>query len=282
MEGTLINCSITTVQEVIFSKEKYKFYPYISSKQETKLKLYCPSPIHGRSIVVDFDKKTKRYIITKGNGLTYFPFGFISTQELEGHAWGFLSKKDAKRDFLSGEYINNLGILTNKMEAVYSLEKQTINTLDQKYEIEPFILQYNVECPYRIADLPYISNNLKNKFIKTWATKTNDNYKDYHCMAADIMLQNTHKMHSNGVLHNAIHNQNYSLSLELLDFELARTPDSPYGSSIDEEKFEILQKREVIQSLEIVNYVAFHFNEKINIKVLKTILRKYGYSKLNY
>lgn len=280
MKGTAINCSITSVQEVIFSKEKRKYYPYISTEQETGLKLYSPSPIHGRSIVVDYDKETKRYIITKGNGLTYFPFGFVSTQELEGHAWGYLSKKDAERDFLSGEYINSLGILTNQMEAVYSLEKQTIKSLDQKYELEPYILQYNVECPYRIADLPYISNNLKNKFIKTWATKTKSNYTDYHCIAADIMLSNTHIMHSNGVLHNAIHNQNYTLSLELLDFELARTPNSLYENSIDEEKYEILQKREIIQSLEIVNYIAFHFKENVNSKVLKLIMEKYGYGSL--
>ncbi|MBK9320810.1 MAG: hypothetical protein IPM91_19805 [Bacteroidetes bacterium] len=89
-------------------------------------------------------------------------------------------------------------------------------------------------------------------------------------------------MHKSEVLHNAIHIQNYTLSLELIDFELSRTPTTPYENENEEKSYKILQKREIIQSLEIVNQIAFYFKENINTKILRQIMIKNGFENYLY
>ncbi len=276
-ELELIRCKHSKVESIIHENNSGFKYPYIVSKIEGTINCYLSSPLHGRSIIVDFNTKSNRFTVTKGNGLTYFPFGFISTGELENNAWGFLSLNDGIRDYKSCEYVNGLGIKTNIMDAIYSLSSENL-IFDNKIEyIKPNILQYSVECPYRIADIPFLSKKTINQYISKWYKKFNSNHDKLHCIATDVLLKNIRTMHDNKVLHNAIHSQNYSLSLELLDFELSRTPITPYESVADETFFLELQKREVIQSLEIVNQLCYFLKEKIEIKEINKIMGKYGY-----
>lgn len=260
-----------------------KLYPYVVSNiEERNYKKHVSSPLHGRSIIVDFDSASSRYIITKGNGLTYFPFGFISTDEFEDCYWGFLRKKDAIRDYNCGNYINKLGILTNIMEAVFSVEEQLLRYSNRIEKIEPTILQYNVHSPYRISDIPYLSPEITLSFVNQWSNFFLVEYSERHCIAAEILLKNIRIMHENNVLHNSIHYQNYTLSLELLDFELCRTPLTPYENCNDEQEYKKLQKREIIQSLEIVNQIAFFLKENLNNKVLRRIMIKNGFENYLY
>lgn len=282
IEGVQINCEAVNIKEILFSKENIKYFSQIIVEKETNFKCISPSPLHGRSIIAKYNIDSNRYIITKGNGLTYFPFGFISTKELEDYAWGYLRKEDAIRDYLSGNYINGLGILSNNMEAVFTLDPQVIRFSNQTLEIEPAILQYSAMCPYRIADIPFLSKELVSSFINRWSSLFEINYSEIHCNAAEVLLNNIKTMHENEVLHNAIHSQNYTLSLELLDFELSRTPITPYDNESDEQTYKKLQKREIIQSLEIVNQIAFYFKENINTKLLRQIMIKYGFENYLY
>lgn len=282
IEGTPINFKTVNVKDILLSKESVKYFSLVIVEDETALKCILPSPLHGRSLIVNYDIDSERYIITKGNGLTYFPFGFVATEELDNYAWGYLRKEDAIRDFKSGDYINGLGVLSNKMEAVFTLEPQVISFSNRTLEIEPTILQYNVICPYRISDIPFISKELVSYFINNWANLFEIKYTEIHCNAAEVLLNNIKTMHENEVLHNAIHSQNYTLSLELLDFELSRTPITPYDNEGDEQTYKKLQKREIIQSLEIVNQIAFYFKENINTKLLRQIMIKYGFENYLY
>jgi hypothetical protein len=277
IEGIPVYCKTSQIEEILFSQDGVKYYPKIVTVNKSNEKLFSASPLHGRSIIVDYNPEFKRYIITKGNGLTYFPFGFISTEEFDSNAWGYLRKKDAVRDFKSGSYISELGVLTNEMEAVYTLKEESVRFSNCINKLNPTLLQYSVLCPYRIADIPFLSKALVTSFVKNWANTFNDENDDLHCIAANILLKNIKIMHENNVLHNAIHSQNYSLSLELLDFELSRTPLTPYDNDVDEQSFEKLQKREIIQSLEVVNQIAFYFKENINNQILRKIMIKYGY-----
>ncbi len=276
-EGVKINCIEVDIDLIIDNPKSSKLYPYIVVNKETKISCFKPSPLHGRSIVTDFTPTLGRFTITKGNGLTYFPFGFVSTKELEDYAWGYLRKDDALRDYNSGEYIRSLGILTNNMEAVFTLKEQIIRLLNCISKIEPTILQYNVICPYRISDIPFLSKEVILSYVNRWADLHENIHSEIHCTSAEVLLRNIRLMHENHVLHNAIHSQNYTLSLELLDFELSRTPITPYDNDIDEKTYKKLQKREVIQSLEIVNQIAFFFKEKINSKALRQIMIKNGF-----
>ncbi len=277
IEGIPVYCKTVNIKEILFSKENVKIFPQIISEEQTNFKSISPSPLHGRSTIANFDNKSNRYTITKGNGLTYFPYGFIATEELEDYAWGLLRKEDAIRDYLSSDFVSGLGILTNKMEAVFAIDMQPIRFSNQTYEIEPTILQYNVICPYRISDIPFLSKELVSSFINNWSKVFEIKYSEIHCNAAEVLLNNIKTMDENEVLHNAIHSQNYTLSLELVDFELSRTPITPYDNENDEQSYKKLQKREIIQSLEIVNHIAFYFKEKLNSKLLRHIMIKNGF-----
>ncbi|MBK9320809.1 MAG: hypothetical protein IPM91_19800 [Bacteroidetes bacterium] len=144
IEGVPISCKAVSIKRCVAIKESAKIFSQLIVEEETTLKYISPSPLHGRSVVVNYNIDSNRYTITKGNGLTYFPFGFVSTKELEEYAWGYLRTEDAIRDYNSGEYIKSIGILTNKMEAVFVLEEQTIRLPNSISKIDPTILQYSV------------------------------------------------------------------------------------------------------------------------------------------
>ena len=120
-----------------------------------RLSMYCLSPIHCRSFVVG-QHEDGRYIVTKGNGLSYSTHTFLYTPEMPTDVWGLLRKEDALRDFHCGQDVQALGIKTNQMECVMELDCP-IYIPQTKETINPCILQYNVECPWRIADAGFMT-----------------------------------------------------------------------------------------------------------------------------
>ena len=99
-----------------------RFYPYIRD-YEGDLEMVCLSPHHGRSFVVD-RMDNGRYIVSKGNGLSYTQQILLNTGEFGDDTLGLLLRKDAERDFIMGQEIESLGIKTNHMEYVLELERE--------------------------------------------------------------------------------------------------------------------------------------------------------------
>lgn len=246
-----------------------EFFPLVRDITGEKL-VYCVSPQHGRSFIVG--NRLGRFTVLKGSGLTYTNQVFLDSGEYYGHAWGVLTENDAVRDYLVGNEISKLGIKTNIMEAVMLLEKPFISSTQ---ELKCCLLQYSVECPYRISDYPFISMEKVNNEIKKWNKLSKNNYQKYHLYAADVMFRNLSIMHSNGILHNAIHSQNYTWALELLDFELSRTPTLPYENE-NKDEFKLLFKREIIYTWEIINTIAWILNEDVDNHVIEKIASGYG------
>ena len=249
------------------------FFPILLNEKGT-LDTVCPSPFHGRSVITHYHKETQKYIVIKGCGLTYFPYNFINTGEMGDATWGLLREGDGTRDYLCGDYISKLGIYTNKMEAFLKITDVTFKT--EGKSIHPFILQYSVDCPYRLADAPFLPKETIMKYVKRW-NEFGVNHKKKHLIVAEVLFKNLKIMHSNNVLHNAIHVQNFTISLELLDFEIARTPEMPHNKA-DELIFKDLFKREVFHCLEIINFICYLFKEDMNSNELEKILKKYGYN----
>jgi hypothetical protein len=279
LDGTVIKCREVGIREILLNNAPNKLYPYLVSNDDTGHDCVIATPLHGRSVIVEFNPFDRRYTITKGNGLTYFPYGYISTGEFETHTWGLLNTESAERDYYSCNFVSSLGILTNKMEAVFTLEDQKINCFDKIITSSPTILQYSVICPYRIADIPFMSRSTVNYYTSLWNESFDVNFKDKHCIFAYVILKNIRIMHENDVLQNSINQQNISLSLELLDFEVTRTPVTPYNRDEDEKTYKNLMKREVIHVLEIVNQIAYYLGETVNIKLLTEIMKEAGYEK---
>lgn len=264
--------------EIICSADtSIKLYPYlidfVAGKRNQRI--YTPSPFHGRSIVVN--ESGGLYTVLKGSGLTYFPYNFLFTGELPDNAWGFLSKESALRDFEIASYIHNLGIRTNSMDAVIELIDQEIIVGETKSH--PFLLQYQVSCPYRLCDAAFIPKKTLNSYVCKWASVDLRGGNLYHVRAASVLLRNLSILHHFNILHNAISIHNYTFALELLDFELSRTPQHPYSSQSDEEFSVRLYRREFIQTLEIIHYIAFLFRERLCNHSIRELIQKYSLEK---
>lgn len=161
-----------------------EIYPYIRDIEGDK-QLFCISPIHGRSYAI-CQKKNGNWIVSKGNGLSYSMHSFVNVSEFDSYIWGGLSKENAIRDYNIGNEVRNLGIKTNVMEAVLELDAQLF---DKGTLVRPCLLQYEVECPYRLCDFPFMPINFRNKIVASWF-KIDSVYSELYLIAAEVLIRN--------------------------------------------------------------------------------------------
>ena len=260
--------------QTIKVQDAHHFFPYIC-KTDGIIGIYSVSPLHGRSFVVG-RHEDGRYIVSKGNGLCYSQFPFLYTPEMPTDVWGLLLKEDALRDYYCGQDVQALGIKTNRMECVLELD-YPIHIEKTGADLKPCLLQYSVECPYRICDAAFMERDQIESEVAKWQQYNESGWQQNHLIAAEVLIRNLRVMHDHKVLHNAIHEQNYTWALELLDFELCRTPQHPYTKADYERHVSDLYDREVIQTYVIINYIAGVLREKQDFKVIDVIFEKYGY-----
>lgn len=236
--------------------------------------MWCPSPLHGRSFVVG-KTKDRRYIISKGNGLCYTQHTFLHTGEFCDGTWGLLLRQDAERDFIMGQEVEALGIKTNHMEYVLELDVEI--TLPNGHKVKPCLLQYDVECPYRICDAAFMTQEQIHTEVAKWEKMNGHGYNKAHMIAANVLIRNLRVLHDHDILHNAISEQNYTWALELLDFELACSPAHPYTSEDDMRHVKDLFPREIIQTYVIINYIAGVLREEIDFAEVDALFAEYGF-----
>lgn len=253
-------------------------YPFVRN-DDGALNMEVISPNHGRSFLLkkgnDF-----HWIIGKGNGLSYSTQTSVITSSYDSDTWGRLSLKQAIRDFDIGTEIATLGIKTNRMEYVLSLPFDVIfNGKEEKAAL----LQYSVECPYRIVDFAFIPKRLLNANIANWKPIRNmDADVPKHLIASDRLFCNLSLLHKNGVLHNAITPQNYTWALELVDFEASHTPSNPFGTKQYQSYIPMLMDMEIIQTYEIINYIAWCLHEECDYAAIEQIMNSYNFTLNQY
>ena len=247
-------------------------YPLIRSKS-SKINMWVISPQHGRSYVVG--REDNRYIITKGNGLSYTNHRLIKILEQDFEIWGLLRLNDALRDFNLGNEISSLGIKTNRMNAVIELEFNL--TFDPTNIIKPILLQYSVECPYRISDAAFIDRKTIHKYIKDWYKLDKWNCDSYYKIAANVLISNLRVLHDHKILHNALTSQNLTWSLELLDFEIASSPRYPYENEDYRRHIPDLFNREILYTYQIILDIAWILKEKPDYNYLDSLFKDYGF-----
>lgn len=252
--------------------------PYLRSIDGDK-EIRCPSPLHGRSYVVG-RTTNDRYVISKGNGLCYTKHTFLHTGEFNDGTWGLLLRQDAERDFILGQEIEALSIKTNHMEYVLELDVEV--ELPNGHKIKPCLLQYDVECPYRICDAAFMTQEQIQTEVKKWEQYNDWGYKKKHMVAANVLIRNLRILHDHDILHNAISEQNYTWALELLDFELACSPAHPYTSEDDMRHVKDLFPREIIQTYVVINYIAGVLREEIDYAEVDALFAEYGFDLKKY
>ena len=251
-------------------------YPYIRDDFGDQT-MFCIGPCHGRSFVI-CRTENGRWVVSKGNGFSYTSHSFVNTHETGLETWGLLLEKDAVRDFNIGIEIQGKGIKTNQMEFVLKLNDPLMVGDETVY---PFLLQYNVACPFRICDFPFMDKPQIDFELENWESFNTRGHNEKHLIAANVLFRNLRIMHDNCILHNAIHIQNYTWALELLDFEIARTPEFPY-SEANEKSYSILYHRELIQTYEVVNYIAWCLRENIDYLKIEGVMAEYGFDLERY
>lgn len=240
-----------------------------------KMHMWCVSPVHGRSFVMGIYPDGK-WIISKGNGLSYSVYNFVNTGKDWQQAWGMLHEKNAIRDFLIGKEIQSLGIKTNTMEYVLKINNRTRHDFPEN-TYSPCLLQYTVECPYRICDYAFMPQDDFKREIARWQQMNKRNFDKHHLIAANVLINNLRIMHDHHIMHNAIHVQNYTWALELLDFESSRTPGNPYDSLEYEKHVPQLMEGEVIQTYEVINYIAWCLGEKMDNPCVNNLFMEYDF-----
>lgn len=253
-------------------------YPYLRSENGDRV-MYCLSPNHGRSYVVGITQNG-RYIVSKGNGLSYTQMSFLNTREFGDDTLGLLLRKDAERDFIMGQEIESLGIKTNHMEYVIELQREI--QLTTGHVLKPVLLQYDVESPYRISDAAFMSSKLIRNEVMKWQKMNDRGFDKDYLIAANVLIRNLRILHDNEVLHNAIHEQNYTWALELLDFELACSPSHPYINDDDMRHVKDLFPREILQTYVIINYIAGVLREQIDYAAVDSLFAEYGFDMEQY
>ena len=251
-----------------------EIYPYFRSIYGDKI-MRCISSHHGRSFIVG-QHDNGRFVVSKGNGLSYSQYSLLYTREFGDNTLGLLLKQDAIRDFTIGIEIEHLDIKTNRMEYVIQLDKEI--ALTNGHVLNPILLQYSVECPYRICDaaFPKYSSAIKNEISK-WKKYNDLGFDKHYLIAANILIRNLKILHTNNILHNAINFQNYTWALELLDFELACSPNYPYKEEDDQRHVKDLFNREILYTYEIIKYIACYLNESIDYKIIDDLFKEYGF-----
>lgn len=253
-------------------------FPYLRSEDGDR-EMVCLTPIHGRSYVVG-KTQDDRFIVSKGNGLSYTQMSFLNTREFGDDTLGLLLRQDAMRDFIMGQEIESLGIKTNHMEYVIELQREV--RLTTGHVLKPILLQYDVECPYRISDAAFMSSKLIRNEVMKWQKMNDRGFDKYYLIAADVLIRNLRILHDNEILHNAIHEQNYTWALELLDFELACSPSHPYINDDDMRHVKDLFPREILQTYVIINYIAGVLREKIDYAAVDSLFAEYGFDMEQY
>ncbi len=247
-------------------------YPFIRDESGDK-SIYCISPIHGRSFLI-CQQENGRWVISKGNGVSYSMHPFIDVSKTDNYVWGALLKENAIRDYNIGNEVRNIGIKTNKMHAVIELDIQLI---DKGTIVTPCLLQYEVECPYRLCDYPFMPPNTFKKIITSWRS-LESKYSEAYLIAAEVLVRNLQILHDNKVMHNALHVQNYTWALELLDFESSRTEHYPYSNFEYEKQALMLMDGEIMKTYEIINYIGWCLGGKIDYAKIDSIFKDYGFN----
>jgi len=250
-------------------------YPFVRNDTGA-LVIKVISPNHGRSFLLK-EHDDYHWVIGKGNGLCYSSHSSLITSPHDSDTWGRMSMRQAIRDFDIGNEIAELGIKTNRMEYVLSLP---YNTIFNGQKDKAALLQYSVECPYRIVDFAFVPKRLLYTHILNWKPINTHINAAKHIIAADILFYNLSVLHTNGILHNAMTPQNYTWALELVDFEASHTPKTPFGTQQYQSYIPMLMDMEIIQTYEIVNYIAWCLNETPNYKKIEDILHYYKFDLL--
>ena len=147
---------------------------------------------------------------------------------------------------------------------------------------KPCLLEYSVECPWRIADAGFMDRNDIWLEVHKWDRLNDKNFQEDYLIAANVLIRNLRILHDHGVLHNALTYENLTWALELLDFELCHTPQHPYTKADYARHVPDLFDREVIDIYKLINYIAGVLHQPVDYQKIDNLFAEYGFDLNKY
>ena len=72
----------------------------------------------------------------------------------------------------------------------YVLELDLEIPLPNGHKVKPALLQYSVECPYRICDAAFMTQEQIQAEVSNWACINKRGYKKAHMIADNVLIHN--------------------------------------------------------------------------------------------
>ena len=246
---------------------------------------------HGRSCAIkvsDFE-----WILVKGGGWNYGGcLVYRSTKDKE-LSFGLFGKTDAIREYEVSKKIEEIAnefpqVLYYKIFSDYKLPSQydflkTIKYNDLK-PVEPCLLYTKVKSPFRIADLQFYSDSIKNEIIRIsceyWNIGIND-YLEYFCkkLANHVSL-----MHKNGFINDSLEYSNITMLAEIVDYEWITAPNIPLPDGNSGNVFTYERKeKEILYAVEAILFLSALIHIKYDFfDIYETFISEYKKTNSDY
>lgn len=237
-----------------------------------KIKAVRISPLHGRAVALK--KSDYQWISVKGGGWNYGgPQIYISKKD-EELVFGLYPQTSAIRELAVSREIEKF---TNEFPKVLYFKNLCDVDLPEKYAclktakfkngemINPCLLYTQVKCPFRVADLTYLTSNEKASVIdyccRYWEIPTAQYVKTFiRKLAAHVAL-----LHKNSFINDTLDYGNVTMLAEIIDYEWVTAPgiklfDGTYGLEITDERKEkeILYGAEVCLQLRAMLHLEYN------------------------
>ncbi len=237
-----------------------------------KAKAVHISPLHGRAVAIK--KADYQWITIKGGGWNYGgPQIYISKKD-EELVFGLYPQSSAVRELAVSHEIEKL---TNEFPKVLYYKSLCDISVPEKYAflktakfknnelINPCLLYTRLRCPFRVADLMYLTETEKTSVIdyccKYWGISREKYIKTFiQKLASNVAL-----LHKNNFINDTLDYGNVTMLAEIIDYEWITAPniklfDGTYGLEITDERKEkeILYGTEVCLQLKALLHMEYN------------------------
>jgi len=210
------------------------------------------SPIHGRVGVVRDERLG--YISIKGLGWTRGPLCLLKSPKDARLYFGLYPERDALREWSVSRFLQARGVggtralgYARNTAAAVALH----TTFADGSRVEPCLLYSQVASPYRVADLPWLTEAHRSAVIaevaalRRWSV---ENFIEGFCLQLARTMADYHR---HGCVNDSLSADNITLAAEITDFEWFTTPEHMLPDGSQFEHLHERRRKEAIYAYEI-------------------------------
>ena len=221
-------------------------------------KAYVISPLHGRSVAL---KTPIGWISIKGGGWNYGGPQVYISQKDEELIFGLYNLTSAERELAVSREIEKFSddfpkVLYYKKIADVPLPPQLSFLHDVTFangaKVDPCLLYTKLNCPFRVADLMYLSEEEKRTIIKDSCNGWGISLSDYTVTFVKKLTDRVALLHKHGFINDTLDYGNVTLMAEIVDYEWVtapgiKLPDGSDGQIICDER----REKEILYGTEV-------------------------------